>query len=209
MRNKSYRVLAATLATLLLPGFAPCASVKPLEIFSERIVILEVERAANEHSMSEELVRNSLERLDKGMNIMSQERAVASLKLLADARQAVAAAERSAEALSGYINASRHQLKAWGHERFLPLAGLNEKIEKPYHAALERFLATAADFVQFCSENHDAISTGQPVENSRYNARYAAYLADMEAFNLQSTKRSQQIADWASAYPALMEFLPR
>jgi hypothetical protein len=200
---------AVMLATLLLYGLVEGAAVKPLEIFTERIIVVEVERFANEHAISEALVRNSLDRLNKGMNIMSQERTVASLKLIADARQTVADAERSAKALSGYINSSRSQLKEGGHGRFLPLADLYERIEKPYHASLEMFLATAADFVQYCSENHTAISTGQAVENRRYDALYAAYLRDMEAFNLHSTNRSQLIADWASAYPAIMELLPR
>jgi hypothetical protein len=210
-QTRKYAAHAAVffLATLLFNCEVEGAGVKPLEVFTERIVALEVERFANEHSISEALVRNSLDRLNKGMNIMSQERTVASLRLLADARQAVADAERSGKALSDYINSSRPQLKEGGHERFLPLAGLYERIEKPYHAALERFLATAADFVQYCSENHVAISTGQVVENSRYDALYAAYLRDMEAFNLQSMNRSQLIADWASEHPAIMELLPR
>ncbi len=210
MRN--IRQLLA-LSFFLLVAFAPfhatAAQVRPLEVVTGRLMILEVERLANEHMISAALVRRALDRLNKGMNIMSQERAEASLKLLADVRDSVNVAQRSADALGMYINSNRILLKKEGHERYLPLTGLHRQVEKPFHDSLDRFLATAADFVQYCSENHDGISTGQEVENKRYDALYAAYLRDMENFNSQSMTRSQLLAEWASEYPSIMELLPR
>jgi hypothetical protein len=197
------------LLPLLLPGPSFGAQVKPLEVVTEKILVLETERLGGEHAMNAALVRRALERLDKQMNIMSQERIGESLKLLADARSATAAAERSAAGLSSYVQQVRDSLKEKGHVRYLPLARLHDEIEKPYHVALDRFLATATDFVQYCNDNLEAIATGQAAENKRYDQYYIAYLREMEVFNAQSMKRSQQLADWSGEYPALLEFLPR
>lgn len=200
---------ALFLTSLLSPTGAFAATVKPLEVVTERIIVLEMERLAAEHAVSSALVRRALERLDKQMNIMSRERTTESLKLLADAREAVTAADRSATSLSRYVESNRARFKNGGHGRFLPMARLNNEVEKPYHAALDRFLATATDFVQYCNDNLDAITSGQQLESRRYDEYYAAYLKDMETFNVQSMKRSQLLGDWASEYPALLEYLPR
>jgi len=202
-------MLAALLISLFSPFAAIGATVKPLEVVTERILVLETERLAGEHAMNSALVRRSLERLDKQMNIMSRERATESLKLLMDVREALAASVRSAGELSGYVKEVRGRLAAGGHERFIPLERLNDEIEKPFHASLERFLATATNFVQFCNDNMEAITSGQAAESKRYDEYYAAYLKTMEAFNDQSMKRSQLLADWSSEYPALLELLPR
>lgn len=209
--NVRWRITAAMLAALLLfsPFAAIGAMVKPLEVVTERILVLETERLAGEHAMNAALVRRALERLDKQMNIMSRERTAESLKLLRDARETLAAAERSAGGLSGYVREVHARLEAGGHGRFIPLERLNDEIEKPFHASLDRFLATATDFVQFCNDNMDAITSGQAEENKRYDAYYAAYLKEMETFNSRSMKRSQQLADWSAEYPALLELLPR
>ena len=203
---------AVVLASLLLlssPLAARGATVKPLEVVTEKILVLETERLAGEHSLHAVLVRRALERLDKQMNIMSQERTKDSLKLLLDAREALTAAERSAGALSSYVAEVKGRLVEGGHERFVPLARLNDEVEKPYHLALDRFLATATNFVQFCNDHMEAITSGQPAENRLYDGYYAAYLKEMEAFNAQSMKRSQQLVDWSAEYPALLELLPR
>jgi RecB family exonuclease len=200
---------AVAVALLLTPLSVFAAMVKPLEVVTERIIVLEMERLAAEHAVSSALVRRALERLDKQMNIMSRERTTESLKLLADAREAVTVADRSATSLSRYVESNRARFKDGGHGRFLPLARLNNEVEKPYHTALDRFLATATDFVQYCNDNLDAITSGQQLETRRYEEYYAAYLKDMEAFNAQSMKRSQLLGDWASEYPALLEYLPR
>lgn len=201
--------VALMLATLLLSEPVPCATVKPLEVVTERMLILETERLASDHSMSAALVRRALERLDKQMNIMSEERTLDSLKLLSDAREALAASVRSSAALSSYVEATASRLKDGGHGRVIPLARLDAEIEKPYHSALDRFLATAMDFVQYCHDNMAAITSGQAQEGKRYDEYYAAYLREMEAFNQQSVKRSRLISDWAAEYPAILEFLPR
>jgi|GEM_PF-2265585 len=208
-----WRITAAMLAALLLSLLAPLAAigatVKPLEVVTEKILVLETERLAGEHAMNSALVRRSLERLDKQMNIMSRERTAESLKLLLDARESLAAAVRSAGGLSGYVREVRGRLESGGHGRFIPLERLNDEIEKPFHSSLERFLATATDFVQFCNDNMEAITSGQAAENKRYDDHYAAYLREMKAFNSQSMKRSQLLADWSAEYPALLELLPR
>jgi len=208
-----WRVTAALLAALLLSLLSPfdaiAATVKPLEVVTEKILVLETERLAAEHTMNSALVRRSLERLDKQMNIMSRERTAESLKLLRDAREALAAAERSSGELSSYVREVRGRLETGGHERFIPLERLNDEIEKPFHSSLERFLSTATDFVQFCNDHMDAITSGQVAENKRYDEHYAAYLKEMESFNSRSMKRSQLLADWSAEYPALLELLPR
>lgn len=201
-------VLAVMLPSLL-PESTLAAQVKPLEVVTERILVLETERLAGEHAMNCALVRRALERLDKQMNIMSRERTLDSLKLLSDAREAAAVSARSAAGLSSYVAQVKESLKEKGHGRFIPLEKLNDEIEKPYHEVLDRFLATAIDFVQFCHDNLEAIATGQAAENKRYDAYYTAYLKEMDAFNSRSMQRSQQLADWSSEYPALLEYLPR
>lgn len=204
----STKVVVALLL-LLLPLAAPGATVKPLEVVTEKLLVLETERLAGEHAMNSVLVRHALERLDKQLNIMSRERTKESLRLLLEAREALAAAMRSSAALSGYVTMVKGRLKEGGHERFIPLATLNSEVESPYHLAMERFLATATDFVQFCNDNLEAISGGEVAANKSYDKYYAAYLKEMEAFNAQSMKRSQLLADWSSEYPALLESLPR
>ena len=202
-------IVTVMFMVLSSPLAAPGATVKPLEVVTEKILVLETERLADEHSMNSILVRRALARLDKQMNIMSHERTKESLKLLSDAREALAGAVKSAGALSSYVGEVKGRLEEGGHARYVPLAGLNDKIEKPYHMALDRFLATATDFVQYCNDHLEAITSGQTAENKRYDEYYAAYLREMEAFNAQSMKRSQQLADWSAEYPALLELLPR
>jgi hypothetical protein len=206
-KGKYSAVTFLLLVSLVLP--AGSAEIKPLEIFSEKIFVLEIEHFASEHGMSSALVRKAVDRLNREMNIMSEERTRESLKLLATARETLATAMGTSKSLSGYISTNSGQLKAAGHGKYLPLARLDNDIEKPYHEALDRFLATAADFVQFCHDNLEAITTGKAVENSQYDRLYAAYLREMEAFNTRSVVRSQQLGDWANEYPALWELLPR
>jgi hypothetical protein len=211
MRAIGKRAIGLLLPLALLAAPAPvhAAAVKPLEVVTEKILVLETERLAHEHALTSALVRRNLERLDRQMNIMSQERTADSLRLLADTRESLRAAMRSAAALSGYVKDVASQMQTQGHGRFIPLAKLNDAVEKPYHAALERFLATATDFVQFCHDNLEAIATGQPQETKRYDNYYAAYLKAMDEFNSRRMKRSQELVDWSADYPALLEYLPR
>lgn len=209
MGLKGTGTAVAFLLTALLALPAGSAEIKPLAVFSEKILSLEVEHLAGDHAMSSSLVRKAVDRLNREMNIMSQERTQESLKLLATARETLATAMRSSSALSGYVATNSGQLKAAGHGKFLPLASLDSEIEKPYFEALDRFFATAADFVQYCHDNLEAITTGKAVESRQYDKLYAAYLQAMEAFNLRSVARSQQISDWANDYPSLWELLPR
>lgn len=209
MGVKETGIAGAFLLTALLTVPAGGAEVKPLEVFSDKILSREVEHLASEHAMSSALVRKAVDRLNREMNIMSQERTHESLKLLATARGTLLTATRTSAALSGYITTNSSQLKAAGHGKFLPLARLDREIEKPYYEALDRFFATAADFVQFCHDNLEAITTGKPVENRQYDTLYAAYLQAMETFNTLSIVRSQRIGDWANEYPSLWELLPR
>lgn len=210
MRRCSKAAMLAVMSmSLLLPLSAFAATVRPLEVVTEKILVLETERLAGEHSMNSALMRRALERVDRQMNIMSQERIRESLRLLFDAREALGAAMRSSRALSGYVAEVKGRLREGGHGRFIPLARLNDEIEKPYHESLERFLATSTDFVQFCNDNLEAITSGQAAENKSYDGYYAAYLREMEAFNAQSMKRGQVLSDWSTEYPALLEFLPR
>jgi hypothetical protein len=185
------------------------ATVKPLEVVTEKILVLETQRLADDHAINAALVRRALERVDKQMNVMSQDRTRESLKLLRDARETVLLAEKSAEGLSCYVAEIKGLLAEKGHARFLPLAKLNDEVEKPYYKSLEKFLATATDFVQFCNDNLEAITSGQPAENKHYDEYYAAYLREMDSFNVQSMKRSQLLADWSADYPSLVELLPR
>jgi len=208
-RTAVIALMSALFISQSVPLTALGATVRPLEVVTEKILVLETERLAGEHAVNSALVRRSLERLDKQMNIMSQERTRDSLKLLLDVREALTAAVKSAEGLSRYVREVRGRLQSGGHGRFIPLERLNDEVEKPYHATLDRFLSTATTFVQFCDDHMEAITSGQPAESKRYDEYYAAYLREMEAFNRQSVKRSQQLADWSSEYPALLELLPR
>lgn len=203
------RVAGAVIVAVLLALPAGAAEVKPLEVFSEKIIVREVEHLAIQHAMASALVRKSVDRLNREMNIMSHERTRESLRLLANARSTLTAAMRTSAELSSYVATSKAQLKTAGHERFLPLARLDGEIEHPYYEELERFFTTAADFVQFCNDNLDAIMTGQPEESKQYDIRYAAYLKAMDAFNARSVKRGEQLTAWANEYPGLWELLPR
>lgn len=207
LKGLNIAVFWLLLAVFALP--AGSAEVKPLEVFSEKIVILEIEHFASQLAMSSAQVRKSVDRLNSELNIMSKERTQEALKLLATARGTLAAAIRSSSELSRYVSTSSSQLKSAGHERFLPLARLDSEIERPYYDALDRFLATAADFVQYCDDNFEAVVTGQEAERTQYDKYYAAYLREMENFNQRSVTRSQQITDWANEYPHLWELLPR
>jgi hypothetical protein len=209
MELKGTGTAVAFLMAVLFALPTGAAEVKPLEVFSEKILSLEVEHLASDHALSSSLVRKAVDRLNREMNIMSQERTHESLKLLATARETLAAAMRSSAALSGYVATNSGQLKAAGHGKFLPLARLDSDIEKPYFEALDHFFATAADFVQYCHDNLEAITTGKPAENRRYDTLYTAYLQAMESFNARSVARSQRIGDWANDYPSLWELLPR
>jgi len=207
LKGKSIAVLFLLLAGLVQP--AGSAEVKPLEVFSEKIFILEIEHFASEHALASVSVRKTVDRLNRELNIMSQERIQESLKLLAAAREDLAEALRTSAALSNYIAANSKRLQAAGHGRFLPLADLDSEIEKPYYQSLDSFLATAGGFVRFCRDNLDAIATGQADAGRQYDKLYAAYLQEMDSFNSRSINRSRQLTDLADDYPALWELLPR
>jgi hypothetical protein len=199
-------------ALFLLPLFtihAEGASVKPLEIFSEKILQREIEHLAEEHILSSVMLKRAVDRMNREMNIMSKEAALESLKPLNSASESLAASKKSAAALSNYIVSNSTRLKSAGYGCFLPLAKLNDEIEAPYHKALERFLSTAAVFVGYCSDNFDAISIGSKDEGKRYDELYASYVKTLDNYNDQSMKRSQLLADWGSEYPELWELMPR
>jgi hypothetical protein len=201
-----------TLALFLLPFFplpVTGASVKPLEVFSEKILQREIEHFAAEHTLSSVMLRRAVDRMNREMNIMSRETTQESLKLLKGATESLGASIKSSAALSNYITSNSARLKDAGHGRFLPLARLNVEIEAPYHKALEKFLATAAVFVGYCNDNFDAITSGSKIEGKRYDELYAAYVKEMDNFNDQSIKRSQLLAEWGSEYPSLWELMPR
>jgi hypothetical protein len=199
-------------ALFLLPLFtvnAEGASVKPLEIFSEKILQREIEHLADEHIISSFTLRRAVGHMNGEMNIMSKETVLESQKILQGGSDALASSIKSTEALSNYIASNSSRLKASGHGRFLPLARLNSEIEAPYHKALEKFLAIAVLFVGYCSDNFDAISTGSKDETKRYDELYASYIKEMDNFNDQSIKRSQLLGDWGGEYPELWELMPR
>jgi len=207
------RIVTAALALLLVMPFSPqnavAATVKPLEVFSEKILVLEIEHLANEHILASVELRKSVDRLNRQMNIMSAERTQESLKLLARAAEALAAARMSSAALSSYLSTNSARLKNSGHGRFLPLARLNEETEVPYFKALDSFFAIATVFVRYCGDNLEAISSGQKAANTRYDQLYAAYLKAMDGFNNESIYRSQLLVDFGSEYPSLWELMPR
>jgi len=193
----------------LFTGSAEAATVKPLEVFSEKILVLEIEYLATEHTLASVLLRKSVDSLNKGMNIMSRETARDSLKLLTNVSESLSAAKKSSAALSGYLSANSSRLKKAGHGRFLPLAEMDPEIETPYYKALEVFIKTAFSFVHYCSDNFEAISSGSKEEGKRDEELYASYLREMELFNLQSINRSQFLAEMGSEYPSLWELMPR
>lgn len=197
------------LLTHLYAGSAAAATVKPLEVFSEKILVLEIEYLATEHTLASFLLRKSVDSLNKGMNIMSKETASDSLKLLNNVAESLMAAKKSSAALSGYLTANSSRLKKSGHGRFLPLAEMDPEIETLYFRALEVFIKTAYSFVQFCNDNFEAISSGSKEEGKRYDELYARYLKEMELFNVQSINRSQLLAEMGSEYPSLWELMPR
>lgn len=199
-------------ALFLLPLFMTCAegaSVKPLELFSEKILQREIEHFADDHILSSVMLRRAVDRMNREMNIMSKETVLESQKLLKRASEALDASMKTAAALSTYLAVNSVRLKASGHGRFLPLAGLNDEVEAPYHKALEKFLSAADVFVSYCGDNLDAISSGSKEEVKRYDELYASYLKEMDNFNNRSIQRSQLLADWGGEYPELWELMPR
>lgn len=210
MRARQVVSLIALLTLLLFPaGNLSAAGVKPLEVFSEQILVREIEYLSTEHSLNSTLLRRSVDRLNREMNIMSKATAGESLKLLSAVAEKLTAAEKSSVSLSSYLTANRASLKSAGHERYLPLAVMDKEIEDDYFKALTTFLKTAFALVTFCHDNFDAISSGKKEEASRYDQLYAAYLKDVERFNAQSITRSQLLAEMGSEYPTLWELMPR
>ena len=205
---RKYLTLTLFLLTLF-PLPATGASVKPLEVFSEKILQREIEHFAAEHALSSVMLRRAVDRMNREMNIMSRETTQESLKLLKGATESLGASIKSSAELSNYLSSNSARLKDAGHGRFLPLARLNDEIEAPYHKALEKFLATAAVFVGYCRDNFDAIASGSKIEGKRYDELYAAYVKEMDNFNDQSIKRSQLLAEWGNEYPSLWELMPR
>lgn len=188
-------------------GFA--ATVKPLEIFSEKILALEVEHLATEHVLASSRLRKAVDRLNREMNIMSKERARDSLSILVKVSDALAETVRSSSKLNGYLTANSARLKSSGHGRFLPLANMDGESEIPYQKALERVLVTAGLLVRHCYENFDAISQGDKMSGQRYDELFAAYQKDTESFNSMSIARSRYLTDMGADYPSLWELLPR
>jgi len=205
------RSLAALLLLLMLvpAGTLSAATVKPLEVFSEKILVLEIEYFATEHSLNSTLLRRSVDRLNREMNIMSKGTAGESLKLLTTVEEKLSVAVKSSAALSSYLTTNSDRLKAAGHGRYLPLAEMDKEIEERYYKALSSFLQTAFTFVRYCYDNFDAVSSGSKEESKRYEELYAAYLKEMELFNAQSIARSQLLAEMGSDYPSLWELMPR
>lgn len=187
----------------------PAAAIKPLEIFSEKILVLEIEFLATEHNLNSTLLRRSVDRLNREMNIMSKSTAGESLKLLTDVAEKLSATEKSSGALSRYLTTNSATLKEAGHRRYLPLAAMDAEIETDYFKALSIFLKTAFTFVGFCHDNFDAITSGKIAEGKHYEELYSVYLKDMERFNSQSIARSQLLAEMGSEYPSLWELMPR
>jgi len=204
-------VSAIALLSLLLfqAGELSAAGVKPLEVFSDKILVLEIEHLTTEHSLNSTLLRRSVDRLNCEMNIMSKATAGESRKLLTAVAEKLAAAEKSSASLSSYLTTNSPSLKRAGHERYLPLAVMDRDMERDYFKALAIFLKTAFALVDFCHDNFDAISSGKKEEASRYGQLYATYLQDMERFNTQSIARSQLLAEMGSEYPSLWELMPR
>jgi hypothetical protein len=208
------RKAVVAIPLLLMLSLAPCghlsaATVKPLEVFSEKILVLEIEYFATEHSLNSTLLRRSVDRLNREMNIMSKANAGESLKLLTNVAEKLSAAVKSSESLSRYLTTNSARLKAAGHGRYLPLAEMDKEIEGDYFKALASFLKTAFTFVQFCSDNFDAVSSGSTAEGQRYEELHAAYLKEMDLFNTQSIARSHLLAEMGSDYPSLWELMPR
>lgn len=185
------------------------ASVKPLEVVSDKILIREIEHHSSEHILASTLLRKSVDRLNRDMNITSEKSAGESLRLLADISERLAAAKKSSSALSRYLESNRSRLRNAGYDRYLPLAGMDKEIEGPYFGSLENFLSVSKVFVKFCMDNFEAVSSGKQEEAKRYEEYYAAYLKAMENFNDNSVSRSQRLADMGSDHPLLWELLPR
>jgi hypothetical protein len=204
-------VLAVVLASSLIvsSGEAFAASVKPLEIFSEKILALEVEYLATEHALASSRLRKAVERLNREMNITSKERAMVSLAMLAKVSDALAETVKSSAALNNYVTANSSRLKSSGHEKFLPLAVMVKECETPYQQLLERVVMTAGSLVNHCNDRFDAVSSGDKEAGKRYEELFAAYQKDTEHFNDQSMTRSQYLTEMGGEYPSLRELLPR
>ena len=204
-------VLAVILACgLFLPagaGFA--ATVKPLEIFSEKILALEVEHLATEHVLASSRLRKAVDRLNREMNIMSRERAKDSLAILDKVADALAETARSSSKLTGYLTANSVRLKSSGHGKYLPLASMESESEIPYQKALAQVVATARLLVRHCYDSFDLISSGDKETGKRYDELFAAYQKDTESFNGMSIARSRYIAELGAENPSLWELLPR
>ena len=129
--RQSVSFIAILLLLTLLPvGTIPAASIKPLEIFSEKILVREIEFLAAEHSLNSTLLRKSVARLNREMNIMSKSTAGQSLKLLTDVDEKLSAAVKSSAALSSYLTTNSASLKSAGHERYLPLALMDKEVAR-------------------------------------------------------------------------------
>lgn len=204
-------VLAVMLACgVVFPaGTGFSATVKPLEIFSEKILALEVEHLATEHVLASSRLRKTVDRLNREMNIMSRERARDSLTILDKVAEALTETARSSAKLSGYLTANSARLKSSGHGRFLPLADMDKESEIPYQQALGRVVVTARLLVRHCYDNFEPISNGDKEAGKRYDELFGAYQKDTESFNNMSMARSRYLTDLGVDYPSLWELLPR
>lgn len=214
MTTQFIRTVVSFITILSALTFLPvsslhAAAIKPLEIVTEKILVREIEFLATEHSLNSTLLRRSVRRLNREMNIMSKATAGESLKLLTSVADTLSAAEKSSVALSRYLTTNSARLKDAGHGKYLPLAAMDADIEADYFKALATFLKTAFIFVNFCHENIDAITSGQAAEGKRYEELYAAYLRDMELFNSRSIARSQLLVEMGTEFPSLWELMPR
>lgn len=200
-----------TFTVLLLAGLAfPAggAAVKPLEVFSEKIYVLEIENLAREHALSSAALEKAVDRLGREMSIVTQEAAQASLQRIAAAQGTMAAAQHRSAVLCVYIATNSRQLQAAGHGRFLPLARLDRNIEKPYYQCLESYFTAAADLVGFCRDNFELIATRQAEASRKYDELYAVYVKELATVNIRSSIRNRQLVDFANEYPDLRELLP-
>lgn len=189
--------------------FAWAASVKPLDIVSEKIFANEAERLASEHSDVMSMLRRTVERLNRQVDISSVESGEKSLQAFGSVAAALGKAEKSANSLVDYLTKNRITLISSGNERYFPLTDLVKDIERPYFKAVSSFAGSGSDFIRYCTDNFNAISAGSENELKRYEELYGGYLREVESFNEASQKRSRLIADMSEKYPAVWELLPR
>lgn len=184
------------------------AGLKPLGDISDTLLERQVNELAESNAAAAANLQQRMEKVFAGMDMTSPEKMAEAVQVVAQARQSLTEAEKTAAELSEYVAANRGRL-AGGLSRFLPLAKLKEQLEAPYYRSLNNFLVASHNLLTYAGPNFEKIGTGSPVERKRYEELYEAYARALETLNDQGTARVRRLNDWLNRHEDLRDLLPR